>query len=124
MNYAERSAWLATLKVGDKVCVADGRGCGARTYTIYTIERVIATQLISSKHNGLSVPYEVRFRKKDGQIVGSDSHASIEPLTDKVLEANERARLEGWLSGIKPKGLSMECLRAMKQAHDQNGGAA
>jgi maleate cis-trans isomerase len=72
----------------------------------------------------LRVPYEVRFRKKDGQIVGSDSYTSIEPVTDKVLEANERAGLEVWISRIKPNSLSMECLRAMKQAHDQNGGAA
>jgi hypothetical protein len=124
MNYEERSAWLATLKVGDKVCMADGRGWGARTYTIYTIERVTATQLISSKCNVLGAPYEIRFRRKNGYIVGSDSYAYIEPLTDDVLEANERARLEAWISRIKPNSLSMECLRAMKQAHDQNGGAA
>ena len=122
MNHEERKAWLATLKVGDKVCMAS-RGWGARSFTIYTIERVTATQLISSKKNGLGDPYEVRFRKKDGQIVGSGIYDKIEPLTQDVLEAIERARLEGWLSGINPKSLSADCLRAMKQAHDQKGGA-
>jgi hypothetical protein len=123
MNYAERSAWLATLKVGDKVCMASGMGWSSRAYTIYTIERVTATQLISSTGNALGNPCEIRFRKKNGYIVGSDSYAYIEPLTDDVLEANERARLEAWISRIKPKSLNMECLRAMKHAHDQNGGA-
>jgi hypothetical protein len=125
MNYEEQKAWLATLKVGDKVCMPSRSGWGGRTYTIYKIERVTATQFVSFKRNGLGVPCdEVRFRKKDGHIVGSDSYARIEPLTQDVLKANERASLESWLSGVNPKSLSAACLRAMKQAHDHNGGAA
>lgn len=120
MKYEDHKAWLATLKVGDKVCVS---GVGWRSaYTIYKIERETATQFVTSKKNGLGVPYEVRIRKSDGRIIGSDSYYSIQPLTEKVLEVNERANLEAWASGINPKSLSMECLRAMKQAHDQNRG--
>ena len=119
MTYEEHKAWLATLKVGDTVCVNTGNGWRGNGYTFYAIERTTATQLISTRRS-----MEVRFRKSDGREVGSDNYSKIEPVTDKVREVNLRNSLESWASNLKPKNLSTDCLSAMKQAHDRFGGAA
>ena len=90
MTHEEKSVWLASLKVGDEVAVRYGRW-GAGHYTIYRIERVTSTQLVSTRQSFR--PVEVRFRKSDGRVIGDDGYNRIEPVTNDVREANEREKL-------------------------------
>lgn len=121
MTKEEQSIWLASLKVGDQVAVRYGRW-GAGSYTIFRIERVTSTQLVSTRQSFR--PVEVRFRKSDGRVIGDDGYNRIEPVTKEVREANEREKLTTWLTLLKANSLSLPCLRAMREAHDKNGGAA
>lgn len=121
MKTEERTAWLASLKVGDKVAVRYGRW-GSGAYTIFRIERVTSTQLVSTRQSFR--PVEVRFRKSDGRVIGDDGYNRIEPVTSEILEVNERDKLTTWLTLLKANSLSLPCLRAMREAHDKNGGAA
>ena len=121
MNHEQHKVWLASLKVGDQVAVRYGRW-GSGAYTIFCIERVTSTQLVSTRQSFR--PVEVRFRKSDGRVIGEDGYNRIEPVTSEVLEVNERDKLTTWLTLLKANTLSLQCLRAMREAHDKNGGAA
>lgn len=82
------AAWLAGLKVGDKVA------CRCTTigipYFILVIDRFTDTQGVLTA-NGR----ETRFRRADGQVVGQ-SFRSIEPVTPEIIEANRVAELATW----------------------------
>ena len=96
----EYKAWLATLKAGDLVCVSGSYWGGRNSYDFYTIERITATQLISSRKNAVDASYEVRFRKRDGSLLGSTRHSNIEPVTDAIRAKVKRQKLESWASNL------------------------
>jgi len=118
MNYEERKEWLASLKEGDTVCVYR-RGWGTCSYyELFTIKRTTATQLVALKRLGSGFISEVKFRKENGRIIGSDDYDKIEPVTDEVRLTNRRSNLITWASNIKPKNITTECLEALKAAYD------
>ena len=111
MTDAERKGWLASLKGGDEVAIANPTWAGAN-YVIETIERTTATQLILSRGR--------RFNRDNGLIRGN-SYIRISPVTQDVLDDVECGELTTWLLGLERahKSITLAQLRAMKAAFDR-----
>lgn len=106
----ERAAWLAGLKPGDKVAASK-----YSAWDVLVIERMTATQIIIGR--GL------KYRRDTGYRIGGNAYSSlphtIEPITQKILDALEVRKLANWLADLDRKSKSLAVLRAMKAAHDK-----
>lgn len=108
MNHEEHKAWLASLKVGDEVCVI------TRYYThIKKIERTTANYFVV----GLE-----RFRRDNGRVTGTHYY-SLQPVTEQVREAVELVNLHAWVRSLEVSHrlvVPLKVLRAMKAAYDEH----
>ena len=107
MTREELKAWLETLKPGDKVAFPRSRGFYAPSWEILTVERTTQTQIMMQSTE--------RFRKSDGQEVGSSSWSNIQPVTDGIRAKIHRQNIIARFKGIpmKPDNYTTEQLEAV-----------
>lgn len=88
-KWEAEKAWRHSLKPGNGVAMR-GRGVHRNTYSIGTVERTTATQLIVLN----AVGRELRFNRDSGREVGSGMH-SLEEITPyiraKIKEDKDRS---------------------------------
>jgi hypothetical protein len=116
MDHKERKAWAPTLVAGDKVAVRNGgHGLG---YSLRTIVKVTATQLVLDDHQA------TRVNREDGSVRGT-SYKYIEPVTQEVLDSIEAGDLKRWLNMLTWNHTypSLHLMRAMKAAYDEASAA-
>lgn len=115
MTSAEKTAWLAGLKAGDKVVFCTGYY--NVSYQVLPVERTTATLIICGA---------LRFSRHTGNLNNGSGHlrGGLEPLTDKSMARIEYAALKSWFSELchtdSSKPLPVATLRAMKTAFDAN----
>lgn len=116
MNRDDIKAWTDTLRKDQKVAMDNGSY--TRSYSVGTVERLTATQVIVRSAWGT----EKRYRRDNGREVGGKSYRQgIEPLTPEICDALATAALKSWISGLNTHhrvNLSLRVMRAMKKAHD------
>lgn len=112
-EHAARVAWLAGLKVGDKVATDISDRYNAPS--LATIVRVTPTQFI------LDRSYANKYRRKDGGQVGGGYGKTLQPITQMVLDRIEESDLRSWLTHltIGHKYPKLAVMRAMKRGFDE-----
>lgn len=107
MTREELKAWLETLKPGDEVAFARSSRFCAASWEILTVERTTRTQIV--------MQCAERFRKSNGQKVGSNSWDSIQPVTDGIRARIHRQNIIARFKGIpmKPNNYTTEQLEAV-----------
>lgn len=117
---SDSKTWAESLRAGDEVAISDAYGQG---FTIAKVTRTTATQVVVPGYNGTMR----RFRRDEWAReigVGSAYHYSrLQPLTDEVRAAIERAELVQWLiwlttTSAGSRAMTLPVLRAMRAAHD------
>lgn len=122
MNHDEIKAWTDSLRAHQVVAVANG-GYGRRSYSVGTVTRLTATQvLVRNAHQ-----QEKRYRRDTASEVGGPRYSQgIWPLTPAIRESIETDKLSSWISGLYAHHrvkLSLRVMRAMKKAHDSETAA-
>ena len=97
------------FKVGDHVAVSEPYGLPRKGEVV----RLTKTQVVVSVINTSRGPYEIRFRRKDGCLVGGDqwSRSHILPWTDADDKVAERQALSLKVRNINWHDLSNDQLR-------------
>lgn len=110
----KHAEWLAQLKANDEVILTHG-GWSSR-HTLHVVDRTTATQVLL-----VGCP-NTRFSRKDGRAIGGNRYSTsrIEEPTQELRQKAERQELEDWMARIKPSELTLEQLRAMRQAQADN----
>jgi hypothetical protein len=105
----ELNEWAKSLKPGDQIAMR--RGYGYATYTILTVERVTAAQVVAGDY---------RFNKESQRLVGSSGYESVTmwPVTQEIREKVEAVALRNWLNNLTRTGVPLGVMRAMKAAFD------
>ena len=100
-EHRDRLAWLAGLKVGDKVCLITSRGPG----TIEWVTRVTPTQFV--------VGDVTRIWRKNGDKVGKEmwSFTTIYPLTEERLAAMAEHAVRRRFAGLPMRDLPVAAMR-------------
>lgn len=108
--------WLANLALGEKCAIRASHFYGV-PYDILTVEKITATQFVLRPENG---GIRKRVRRSDGKVQGH-SYTYIEPITTKVLKANDEKGLRLWVQSLDrtSKELSIDQLRRMKAIADE-----
>jgi hypothetical protein len=102
--------WKRDLKVGDEVAVNRRNRYGV-PFEIWTVKKFTPTQIVLQ--NGAA---EQRVNRDTGRILGKNSYRDIEPLTQKMRDANERARLVTDIDMLKTTALQKVPLDNLRQA--------
>ncbi|QST02415.1 hypothetical protein IMZ31_23480 (plasmid) [Pontibacillus sp. ALD_SL1] len=106
----ERQEWLEGLKEGDKVAVQTHTAFGTR-YELKPVTRITPTRII--KVDGKQYTSEGR---EKGVRSTWDIRSTLQPITKDVLEHRERAKLIGKLGNLNVKALSLQQLRGIDRA--------
>lgn len=111
-----RPDWLASLQVGDEVCLTDGR-----TPEVARVTRITPTRRFQVTRGTFKVDLNT-----EGLQTGKRSWYPyrIEPLTAKVLEQIERRGLLDSLGRVKWMEWPTETLRQVKALLEEHGLAA
>lgn len=104
---------LSILHAGSRV-IWDTSRYGGESLSIATVDRVTATMVIIKPRP----EYEVRFHKKDGRQVGTDSYsrACLRLVTPELIAKIEKAKLVAKFETIKWKDMHLDQLRAVSKA--------
>jgi hypothetical protein len=107
MTAKDRAAWLATLKIGDRVAV--NVGSFTPVWHFLRIERFTKLHVVLTGGD--------KYRRADGGIVGSNRYSRIEPVTRELLDAewDRRRRHEALIvvEAARWREVSTETLEAV-----------
>lgn len=116
-------AWLDSLKPGDKVALYR-RGLDGDSYRIATIEHITAKRTF--RLAGSDICYNAHGHRKGKSDRWSFSEARLEPVTQEVLDTNERLalryKLQEAASRDKIGALSLDSLRKIAALLSQDKG--
>lgn len=110
---SDQKQWAQALKPGDEIAVR--RGYGYATYSILTVDRVTASQIVVGG---------MRFRKDTLRRLGNGTgieSVTMLAVTQEIRDAVETTELQHWLHNLTRTKQPLSALRAMKAAFDAHG---